>query len=167
DPIEPPRARRHYDVDAVTHDHRERGRLVVAGGMLSLKRRVTTWILAVLGPPALIAALANTRALPSLPADQPLVLNLTVGVALLGGLWPPLPEAVVGFPLLNYRFPPPFTRWTAARGCRRIERADLRAAVPAAQRRPRRQRHRPRSCCRPWSSADQGWLVDTSSPATP
>ncbi len=106
--VEPPQTRRQYDAYPVTHDHRERDHLVVAtGDMLRLKRRnhdVDTC------SPRTARAhrpLANTRALHALPADLPPFLALTVGVAVLGWLWPPLLEAVVGFPLLNYNPTPP------------------------------------------------------------
>ncbi len=107
------------DVQVVTHElaaaHSRRPRLRTASGLaapdrpipLGLGRRRAGWALALLGPVILAALLANTRPWHSLPTELMLFLVLTVGVALVGGLRPAVPNAVIGSLLLNYYFTPP------------------------------------------------------------
>ncbi|GAA4396142.1 ATP-binding protein [Tsukamurella soli] len=83
---------------------------------LGTARRRIGWALALLGPVVLTALLANTRPWHSLPTELMLFLVLTVGVALVGGLRPAVPNAVLGSLLLNYYFTPPFYTLTIASG---------------------------------------------------
>jgi two-component system sensor histidine kinase KdpD len=103
------------DAYVVTHEEAARGRFfagqrVTRGrrrSVLSGRRRLAGWVVAVAGPLLLTAVLANSRELHTLPIDLLLFLTLTVGVALLGGLWPAIVAAVVGSQLVNYYFTTP------------------------------------------------------------
>ncbi|HEV7825053.1 MAG TPA: sensor histidine kinase KdpD [Mycobacteriales bacterium] len=101
------------DVHIVTHEHagRRRGR---ARGRLSRRRVTAGWLLGVAGPPLLALALSVTRGLHDLPTELMLFLALTVGVALVGGLWPAVVAAVAGGLLANYLFTPPVRTLTIA-----------------------------------------------------
>jgi two-component system sensor histidine kinase KdpD len=110
-------ARRSGDVDVhiVTHDYAGKGLGLAAVGPTSLGRRRMTagWLLAVLGPPALTGLLSLGEGL-GLPTEMLIFLALTVGVALVGGLWPAIVAAVAGFLLLNWFFTPPLHTLTVA-----------------------------------------------------
>ncbi|WP_245679405.1 sensor histidine kinase [Actinomadura hibisca] len=96
------------DVHLVTHERVGKGRGLVelAGSPLSRRRRGGGWALALLGP-VLLAAGLRAGEPPGLDTDVLLFLALTVGVALVGGLWPAVAAAVAGFLLLNWFFTPP------------------------------------------------------------
>ena len=102
------------DVHLVTHEaaghklHPRRRRA------LSGPRLVTGWLLAALGPVALAMVLLPFRDDLSLSSDLLLFLTLTVGVALVGGLWPALVGAVVSSLVLNWVFTPPYGTLTIA-----------------------------------------------------
>ncbi|MCX9190730.1 histidine kinase [Carbonactinospora thermoautotrophica] len=104
------------DVHIVPHEKAGRGLRLLPERReaLSRLRRLWGWAAAVIGPPALTLLLALTRDMHSLPTDLLLFLALTVGVALLGGLWPALFCAVSGSLLLNFYFTPPIHRFTIA-----------------------------------------------------
>ena len=72
-----------------------RRRLIAGGALAVAGPLVLTWVLTLL---------ANQL---SLPSELLLMLALTVGVALLGGLWPALASAVLGTLLINFYFTPP------------------------------------------------------------
>ncbi|MDM7831328.1 sensor histidine kinase [Cellulomonas edaphi] len=101
------------DVHLVTHEHarggesRHRSR-----SPLSPRRHAVGWVLAVAGPFALTVVLAALRDNLGLPTDLLLFLALTVLVALVGGRWPAVVSAVVGFVLLNWFFTEPRGRLT-------------------------------------------------------
>ena len=95
------------DVHLVTHEHVGRGRLAAPPPTLSRRRILGSWLLAILGPPALTAALATTRDAHSLPTQMLLFLTLAVANALVGGIAPALVAAVLGSLLLNFFFTPP------------------------------------------------------------
>ena len=81
----------------------------------SRARRVLGTVLAVAGPFALagvLSAVAGSRL--SFPTELLAFLTLTVGVALVGGLWPAVGCAVLGSLLLNYFFTPPLHTFTIA-----------------------------------------------------
>jgi two-component system sensor histidine kinase KdpD len=103
------------DVHLVTHDQirRRRWRPPVERA-LSWQRRLTGFLLAALGLPALTAGLTQVRGELSLPSDILLYLGWVVVVALVGGLYPALSAAVAGFLLLNYYFTPPIHQFTIA-----------------------------------------------------
>ncbi|MFC6887200.1 sensor histidine kinase [Actinomadura yumaensis] len=97
------------DVHLVTHEHAGKGRglVRVAGSPLGARRRAGGWALALLGP-LLLAPLLTVRGVhPGLNTDMLLFLTMTVCVALVGGLWPAVAAAVLGFLLLNWFFTPP------------------------------------------------------------
>ncbi len=97
------------DVHIVTHEHAGKGRgtTVTGGPLLSRRRRGAGWALAVLGPLALTVLLAGVRDHLGLVSDILSYLALTVGVALVGGLWPAVAAAVLGCLLVNWFFTPP------------------------------------------------------------
>ncbi|WP_268904329.1 DUF4118 domain-containing protein [Cellulomonas algicola] len=103
------------DVHLVTHERARSGRLSVRRrSPLSRARRVAGWLLAVVGPVALTAVLSALDGGVTLATDLMLFLALTVGVALVGGLWPAVVSAVAGFVLLNWFFTLPTGRLTIA-----------------------------------------------------
>ncbi|WP_421733879.1 ATP-binding protein [Cellulomonas sp.] len=103
------------DVHLVTHERARSGRRHAGrASALSRPRRIGGWVLALVGPVLLTVALGAARDLVSLPTDLMLFLALTVLVALVGGLWPAIVSAVVGFLLLNWFFTLPTGRLTIA-----------------------------------------------------
>ncbi|MFB9836250.1 DUF4118 domain-containing protein [Actinoallomurus acaciae] len=104
------------DVHIVTHDYAGKGRglAVVARSSLGHRRLTTGWLLAVCGPPVLTGVMSIPGARLGLPTELLFFLALTVGVALVGGLWPAIVAAVAGFLLLNWFFTPPLHTLTVA-----------------------------------------------------
>lgn len=103
------------DVHLVTHERaRAGGRRTGRGSALSGPRRTAGWLVALLGPVLLTLLLSAMGDLVSLPTDLMLFLALTVLVALVGGLWPAIVSAIVGFLLLNWFFTLPTGRLTIA-----------------------------------------------------
>jgi two-component system sensor histidine kinase KdpD len=102
------------DVHLVTHPQAGRGRGTGHGpAVLSRRRRLAGYALAVLGMPALTLLLT---VLPDLTLTNDILLFLAgvVGVALVGGLWPALIAALGGSLLLNWFFTPPYYTLTIA-----------------------------------------------------
>ncbi|ADG79832.1 histidine kinase OS=Tsukamurella paurometabola (strain ATCC 8368 / DSM / CCUG 35730 / CIP 100753/ JCM 10117 / KCTC 9821 / NBRC 16120 / NCIMB 702349 / NCTC 13040) OX=521096 GN=Tpau_3247 PE=4 SV=1 [Tsukamurella paurometabola] len=111
------------DVNVVTHERavsqRRRGlpRLDRSdSALLGTRRTIAGWVLALAGPPALTAVLANTRDYHSFATELMLYLMLTVAVALVGGIRPAVPAALLGSVLLNYYFAPPLYTFTVSSG---------------------------------------------------
>lgn len=103
------------DVHLVTHERARSGRPSLRRrSPLSRARRVAGWLLALAGPVVLTAVLSALDGGVTLATDLMLFLALTVGVALVGGLWPAVVSAVVGFVLLNWFFTVPTGRLTIA-----------------------------------------------------
>ncbi|MFM9368817.1 ATP-binding protein [Streptomyces sp. Da 82-17] len=104
------------DVHLVTHDAMGRGRglPVARGARLGRARIAGGWLVGVGGPVLLTLLLTTLVPDLGLPNDMLLFLSLTVGAALLGGVWPALASAAVGSLLLNYWFTPPLHLWTIA-----------------------------------------------------
>ncbi|MEV1169568.1 DUF4118 domain-containing protein [Nonomuraea sp. NPDC049784] len=101
------------DVHMVTHEAIRKGReRARSRAALTRGRRLSGWGLALLGMPLLTVALGPLDL--SLPSDILLFLLLVVGVALVGGMWPALTAAVLGFGLLNWFFTPPLHTLTIA-----------------------------------------------------
>ncbi|MFI7126411.1 DUF4118 domain-containing protein [Nonomuraea sp. NPDC050153] len=101
------------DVHMVTHEATKKGHEQArSSAVLTRRRRLSGWGLALLGPSLLTAALRPLGL--SLPSEIPLFLLLVVGVALVGGMWPALTAAVLGFGLLNWFFTPPLHTLTIA-----------------------------------------------------
>jgi two-component system sensor histidine kinase KdpD len=104
------------DVHIVTHDYAGKGRglTAVSRGSLGRRRMTAGWLLAVFGPPALTGLLSVPGERLGLPTELLFYLALTVGVALVGGLWPAIVAAVAGFLLANWFFTPPLHTLTIA-----------------------------------------------------
>ncbi|MFD5331684.1 DUF4118 domain-containing protein [Cellulosimicrobium cellulans] len=103
------------DVHLVTHERARSGRVARRGwSPLSTRRRVAGFVLAVAGPAGLTALLDAERAAVGLSTQVMLFLALSVGVALVGGMWPALACAVVSFLCLNWFFTPPTGLLTVA-----------------------------------------------------
>jgi two-component system sensor histidine kinase KdpD len=81
---------------------------------LPFRRRSAGFALAAGGLPLLCLLLANLRGELRLPSDILIFLAASVAVAFVGGIYPALAAAVVGFLLLNYYFTPPLYRFTIA-----------------------------------------------------
>jgi two-component system sensor histidine kinase KdpD len=81
------------------------------------RRRVAIGLgLAVVGPVALAAVLAHLREEIGLPSVLLLFLLLVACVSAVGGLWPALAAAVLGFVLVNWYFTPPLYTLTISEG---------------------------------------------------
>ncbi|MFE6236238.1 DUF4118 domain-containing protein [Cellulosimicrobium sp. NPDC057862] len=103
------------DVHLVTHERARSGRVARRGwSPLSARRRVAGFVLAVAGPVGLTALLDAARDAVGLSTQVMLFLALSVGVALVGGMWPALACAVVSFVCLNWFFTPPTGLLTVA-----------------------------------------------------
>ncbi|QJW35683.1 DUF4118 domain-containing protein [Cellulosimicrobium protaetiae] len=103
------------DVHLVTHERARSGRVARRGwSPLSVRRRVVGFVLAVAAPVALTALLDAARESVGLSTQVMLFLALSVGVALVGGMWPALACAVVSFLCLNWFFTPPTGLLTVA-----------------------------------------------------
>jgi two-component system sensor histidine kinase KdpD len=76
-------------------------------GALGRSRMVTGWLLALVGAPALTAALLPFRRDNALSYEAMLFLGLAVAVALVGGRWPAVAASLAGCLLLNYFFTAP------------------------------------------------------------
>ncbi|WP_253905089.1 sensor histidine kinase [Arthrobacter sp. H14] len=100
------------DVHIVTHEHAGRGRRrPPARGPPSRARLTAGWALAVAGPPLLGAVLYFHQGQQGLPNVLMLFLALTVGIALVGGLWPAIFAASASGLLANYWFTDPLHTW--------------------------------------------------------
>lgn len=82
--------------------------------VLSRRRQIAGWVVALAGPPALTAVLATMRDTVRLPSDLLLYLLLVVIVAAVGGIRPAVVAAVGGFLLANWYFTPPIHTFTIA-----------------------------------------------------
>ena len=103
------------DVHLVTHEQARGGRRRPRPeARLPFSRTFAGWVLAVLGPLALTAALRPVADSAALSTEILLYLALTVGVALVGGLWPALLASVSAFLALNLVFTAPTGRLTVA-----------------------------------------------------
>lgn len=103
------------DVHLVTHEQARSGRRRAArSSPLSRGRRIAGWVAALVGTPALTLLLLGLQDVLELPSDLLLFLAFTVLVALVGGLWPALVSAVLGFLLLNWFFTEPTGRLSVA-----------------------------------------------------
>jgi two-component system sensor histidine kinase KdpD len=103
-----------------SRDDRERELVQAArrprGAVLSPRRRILAWCLAILAPPLLTLVLANVRDALSLPSDLLMFLLVVVVVAALGGFVPAFVCAVTGFLLANWYFTPPYYEFTISEG---------------------------------------------------
>ncbi len=96
------------DVHLVTHEKARTGRLLRGRwSALSRRRRAAGWALAFVVPAVLTGIFWLLREDVSLSTELMLFLAGSVGVALVGGLWPAVAAAVVSFLCLNWFFTPP------------------------------------------------------------
>ena len=103
------------DVHLVTHQLARAG-IPKPGraSALSRQRQTAGWVAAILLPAVLTTALLPLRSHLGFPTLLMVFLAGTVGVALLGGLWPAVAMAVIGFLTLNWFFTEPVGRFTIA-----------------------------------------------------
>lgn len=80
--------------------------------MLSERRRITGWVIGLVGAPLLTLVLHNLRTHLTLPADMLLYLLLVTIVAAVGGRLPALVTAALASLLVNWYFTPPFYTFT-------------------------------------------------------
>jgi two-component system, OmpR family, sensor histidine kinase KdpD len=103
------------DVHLVTHEAVKHGRTPIRLTRgVTVRRRVAGFIAAAVGLPLLTLVLDAATGTLGLSTDILLFLGLVVAVALVGGMYPALAAAVVGFGLLNYFFTPPIHRFTVS-----------------------------------------------------
>ncbi len=103
------------DVQIVTHEAAGTASLRRrAGPALPARRRVLGWVTALLAPPVLTVALRLTQDSHELPSELLFYVALTVGIALVGGMWPAIAAAVFTALLANWYFTPPFGTLTIA-----------------------------------------------------
>ncbi|WP_127469428.1 sensor histidine kinase KdpD [Streptomyces sp. B27] len=104
------------DVHIVTHDAVGRGRGLPKRqrSRLGGPRLVAGWLAGVAGPLLLTLVLTSMGGGTGLANEMLLFMAVTVGAALLGGMWPALASATVGSLLLNWSFTPPVHTWTIA-----------------------------------------------------
>ncbi|GAT69426.1 sensor histidine kinase KdpD [Planomonospora sp. ID91781] len=104
------------DVHMVPHEETGVGRRHPprSRAALTRTRRIAGWCMAVLGVPALAAAMVPLDGL-TLSSRILLFLLMVVGVALVGGRWPAITAAMGGFALLNWFFTPPLRTLVVAR----------------------------------------------------
>ncbi len=107
------------DVHIVTHEEAAKGRgrglpAARSAARLGRPRIIAGWVVGVLCPALLALLLTHVDADPGLANEMLLFLALTVGAALLGGLYPALASAAFGSLLLNYYFAPPVHRFTVS-----------------------------------------------------
>jgi two-component system sensor histidine kinase KdpD len=103
------------DVLVVTHAYARSGtRTPRPAGPLGRRRLLVGWLLALVAPLALAAALVPARGVPTLALAAMCYLALTVVCALVGGLWPAITAALAGSLLLNWFFTPPHHTLTIA-----------------------------------------------------
>ena len=103
------------DVHLVTHERARAGaRLRRGWSPLSTARQGAGWVLAVLVPALLAVTLLWGVKTASLPTELMLFLAGTVGVALVGGLWPAVLAAIASFFCLNWFFTAPTGMLTVA-----------------------------------------------------
>ncbi|MEV0589912.1 DUF4118 domain-containing protein [Nonomuraea cavernae] len=102
------------DVHMITHAEAKKGRRGPARSHAALTgtRRLIGWLLAMAGMPLLTAVLSPFRDVLSLPSEILFFLCLTIGVALVGGMWPAITAAIGGSLLLNWYFTPPIGEFT-------------------------------------------------------
>ncbi|GJF31808.1 sensor histidine kinase [Kitasatospora sp. NE20-6] len=103
------------DVHVVTHEHAAAGRPALPGRLpvrLGRVRTLAGWLLGCGGAVLLTLLLVGTGAGPGLPTAMLLFLSLTVGAALLGGVFPAIASALAASLLLNYYFAPPTHTFT-------------------------------------------------------
>jgi two-component system sensor histidine kinase KdpD len=105
------------DVHLVTHEEVKRGRtrIRLTRGV-TVRRRIAGFAMAAITLPLLTVILDAIRGDLALNTDILLFLGLVVAIALVGGLYPALAAAVVGFGLLNYYFTPPIYQFTISEG---------------------------------------------------
>ena len=105
------------DVHVVTHEHAAAGRPTLPGRLPVRLGRIRTaagWLLGCGGPLLLTVLLLGTGAGLGLATAMLLFLSLTVGAALVGGVFPAIGSALTGSLLLNYYFAPPTHAFTIA-----------------------------------------------------
>lgn len=107
------------DVHVIAHDRATRQaalprpvhRRVAA---LSYRRRLSAWVLVIVGLPTLTAVLESFRSEIGLPSVIVLYLLYVVVIAAVGGLAPALVAACAGFAVVNWFFTPPLHRFSIA-----------------------------------------------------
>ncbi|WP_329564236.1 sensor histidine kinase KdpD [Kitasatospora sp. NBC_01266] len=103
------------DVHIVTHEHVAHGRRrrlpIRKVTDLGRPRAIAGWLIGVVGPP-LLAVLLTQLNDTALPTDMLLFFSVTIGAALIGGLFPAIAAALVGSTALNYYFTPPIHKLT-------------------------------------------------------
>jgi len=105
------------NIDVHMVNHEKAGSLAaprLPGSSLTPRRQLVGWVIALLGLVLLTTVLNAVHDEEHLPTEVMLFLAFTVTVALVGGLFPALASAALGFFLLNYFFTPPVGHLTIA-----------------------------------------------------
>jgi two-component system sensor histidine kinase KdpD len=80
--------------------------------VLSRRRRLLGWMVAILGPLLLTLVMTRLRGDLTLPSELLLYLVIVVAAAAIGGLGPALVSSIAAFLLANWFFTPPIHTWT-------------------------------------------------------
>ncbi|MBU3065219.1 DUF4118 domain-containing protein [Nocardia sp. NEAU-G5] len=102
------------DIHLVNHEHAGRGRGAGRSPALSLGRRLWGFGVGSALLALVTAVLCTLRTELSLTSDILIYLFAVVGVSLVGGMYPAIMSAVVGFLLLEYYFAPPLHSFAVA-----------------------------------------------------
>ncbi|HTY70937.1 MAG TPA: DUF4118 domain-containing protein [Actinomycetes bacterium] len=102
------------DVHLVTHAAAAKGLGRAAPRALGHRRVLIGWVIALLGPIVFVLVMLPFREHISLASALLVFLALAVAVALVGGRWPAVADAVLGSLLLNWFFTPPYGTLTIA-----------------------------------------------------
>jgi two-component system sensor histidine kinase KdpD len=102
------------DVHVISNPVRTRAKTSVRASPLPWRRRLWGWLVGAVGFLAVTAGILAQREEFALQNVLLVYLSIAAIVAWIGGIWPALTAAVVGFVLGNYLFTPPFRTWTIA-----------------------------------------------------
>lgn len=102
------------DVHVISNPVTPRARIRTSASPLPWRRRLWGWIVGVVGFSAATVLMLSQRDEFALQNVLLVYLSIAALVAWIGGIWPALTAAVVGFILGNYFFTPPLRTWTVA-----------------------------------------------------
>ncbi|HEX6221631.1 MAG TPA: ATP-binding protein [Acidimicrobiia bacterium] len=102
------------DVHVISNPVRGSVRVRVQASPLPWRRRLWGWLLGAFAFVSVTTLMLAQREEPALQNVLLVYLSISAVVAWIGGIWPALTAALVGFVLGNYLFTPPLRTWTIA-----------------------------------------------------